>query len=225
MRLGTANIKNYPDMPKNKVVLDGKTMSRLTDLWCHQENDPDEDYPAIMKGLDDDWAGVHGDTNVPIYYKQSVFNLIGKRKVIVPLEPDLPLVAKPRVISAAGFKLDKRPDLPPFIVMNCHFIAGGYNGPTEVKRASQWNVEFQHLQNFVRDYKHKGRSVFVLGDFNHPRPPKPVRNFQWLVGEHLDKIGVSTTGPMEVSELNDGAVELNSDHWGQWSRCVLQATA
>lgn len=229
MYIGTANIKNFPDMPQAKVVADGLKMSRLTDLWGMQESDPDEDAPAILRALtklqpDASWAAAHIDTNVPIFYKQSVFTLTGRRKVIVPLEPDLPLVAKPRIIAGVSLRLVSRPRMDSFVVTNRHYIAGAYNGPEQAPRVRQWDIEEEYDQAFVREYKLKGKTVFGLGDWNRPRPPKLTRNWQWLVGEHLDKIGVSTTGAVEVMELDDGGVELNSDHWGQWTRCFIRET-
>jgi len=229
MFIGTANIKNYPDMAPAKVVEDALEMSRRCDVWGMQESDPDEDGPAILKALlkqqpNGMWAAAHLDTNVPIFYKQSVFTLTGRRKIIVPLEPDLPLVAKPRTITSVSLKLLARPGKDPFVVTNRHYIAGGYNGPEQKPRARQWNIEFAADQQFVRGFKLKGRTVFGLGDWNRARPPKPTQNWQWLVGAHLDKVGVSTTGPVEVLEIEDGSIELNSDHWGQWTRCFLRET-
>lgn len=225
MYLGTANIRNYPDMAPAKVVEDALEMSRRCDIWGMQENDPREDSVAIMRALPGNlWGAVHLDTNVPIFYKKTLFTVTGRRKVIVPLEPDLPLVAKPRVISGVGLKLNARPGLAPFIVTNRHYIAGAYNGPEQKPRVRQWDIEYGYDQAFVREYKLKGRTVFGLGDWNRARPPKLTANWQWLVGEHLDKIGVSTTGAVEVMELQDGSIELNSDHWGQWTRCFIRAT-
>jgi hypothetical protein len=225
MFLGTANIRNYPDMPPAKVVEDAVEMSRRCDIWGMQENDPREDVLAIMRALPANvWGVVHADTNVPIFYKKTLFTVTGKRKIIIPLEPDLALVAKPRVITGVTLRLTARPSLAPFVVTNRHYIAGAYNGPEEAKRVRQWDIEWVADQQFVREYRLKGKTVFGVGDFNRARPPKLTTNWQWLVGEHLDKVGVSTSGPVEVMELADGAIELNSDHWGQWTRCFLRET-
>jgi len=225
MYLGTANIRNYPDMAPAKVVEDAVEMCRHCDVWGMQENDPREDVVAIMRRLPANlWGVVHEDTNVPIFFKKTLFTVTGKRKIIIPLEPDLPLVAKPRVISGVTLRLNARPGLKPFVVTNRHYIAGAYNGPEEAKRARQWDIEFVEDREFVREYRLKGKTVFGVGDFNRARPPKLTANWQWLVGEHLDKVGVSTAGAVEVMELDDGAVELNSDHWGQWTRCFIRET-
>jgi hypothetical protein len=221
MRLGSANIQNFPDMSPADVVADGKTMAGLTDIWTMQENEHGEDSVAIMRALGSAWGIAHEDTALPIFYRTSVMELIGTRRVISSFEPELPLTSRPRIITAAGFKIRRRPELKAFVVVNGHLIPGAYNGSQEDRRRTQWNIEFQDLRSFVADYKRKGRTVFVNADFNHPRPPKPVANFTWLVGEMLDRIGVTTTGGVAVDEIADGVVELHSDHQGQWTRVVL----
>jgi hypothetical protein len=221
MRIGSANIQNFPDMPHADVVEDGRTMAAFTDIWAMQENEPGEDSVAIQRVLGSAWNVAHEDTALPIFYRPSVVELIGMRRTVSSFEPELPLTSRPRIITAAGFKLRRQPELKAFVIVNCHLIPGAYNGAQEDRRRRQWQIEFDDLRNLVSDYKRKGRTVFVNGDFNHPRPPKPVRNFTWLVGEKLDRIGVSTTGAVDVDEMADGTIDLNSDHQGQWTRVVL----
>jgi hypothetical protein len=225
MRLGTANIKNFPDMVKAKVVADGKTMASLTDMWGQQENNPDEDDPAIMQALGTEWAIAHGSTDVPVYYKHERFRVTGMRTIQMPFKPELPLTPRPRLLTGTTFALTEREGVPPWVVINCHLIAGAYNGdnaPADTKRRKrQWDIEWGCVRSFVEDYKRKGLTVFLLGDFNHPRPPKPTANWQWLVGTRLDRIGVTTTGSVHAEEVDDGTTELNSDHHGQWTRVIL----
>ena len=95
------------------------------------------------------------------------------------------------------------------------------NGPEHEARARQWLVEFKELSGFVAGYKRRYFTTFVLGDFNHPRPPKPTTDFVWLVGARLDRIGVTTEGRTRVEETDDGVVELHSDHNGQWTKVAL----
>jgi len=224
MIIGTANIKNYPDMPKKKVVADAKEVSAICDIWGMQENNPEEDDDAISVALGDEWMKVHGSTDIPIWYRKDKFRLVGARVHLMPFEPVLPLTPRPRNLVAATFKLRGR-DVPPFVIMNSHFIAGAYNGDNSkadtARRVSQWDIEWSHLRKFIEQYRRKGYTVFVEGDFNHPRPPKPTPNFAWLVGTRLDRIGVTTTGDVEVEEMSDGVIELNSDHNAQWTRVLL----
>lgn len=221
MKIGTANIKNYPDMPAAKVKQDGSKMASLTDIWGMQENNPAEDDDAIDSVLGNSWDVAHRSTNVPLWFRKDQYQVLGTRICRAPMEKDLKLVPKPRLFTGTTLKLRLREGVPSFVVVNVHFIAGGYNGPENPERRQQWNVEWKYVCDFIADYKRKGKTVFVLGDFNHPRPPKPARNFTWLVGSRLDRIGVTTTGQVEVEELSDGVVALNSDHNGQWTRVVL----
>ena len=225
MRIGTANIKNYPDMPRDKVVADARKMAHLCDLWGQQENNPEEDDEAIDKALGDDWMKTHGGTDLPIWYKRSIFRLVGARVHLMPFSPVLPLTPRPRNLVAATFRIRGRSDLPNWVVINSHFIAGAYNGDLPAadtkRRKRQWNIEWEHHTRFINDYRRKGFTVFAMGDYNHPRPPKPVPDFTWLVGARLDRIGVTLTGDVVVEEMEDGVVELNSDHNGQWTRVLL----
>jgi len=227
MRIGTANIRDFPDMPAEKVAADGKEMGSLVHLWGGQEIAPmDNDFEVIMEALGPNWGSVHGDTATPIFYRNPVLNMLDAHKVQVPFDPVLPFTARPRIITGATFELDKWPAVPPFGVVNCHFIPGAYNAknpgaPDVAARRRQWDIEFDHLKDFVTEYRERGLTVLVLGDFNHPRPPKPVANFTWLVGARLDRIGVTNAGGVNVDEVEDGVVELNSDHLGQWTRVRL----
>jgi hypothetical protein len=221
MKIGTANIKNYPDMPKKKVQADGKEISSLTDIWGMQENNPTEDLPAIMEVLGPEWETMHEGTNVPIYYRKDKLKVISTDKTSAPFEPVLALTPRPRWITGAVFELKERAGVPNFAIVNCHLIAGGMNGPKLAPRARQWGVEFTTLGEFITSFRKKGLTTFVLGDFNSPRPPKPVGNFTWLVGNRLDRIGVTNTGSVEVDETNDGVVDLNSDHNAQWTQVIL----
>jgi hypothetical protein len=224
MRLGCANIKNFPDMTPAQVGDDGKTMGLLCDIWGHQENNPGEDDPVVAKALGKDWAGVHMNTDLPVWFKKETYKVVGARVQGMPFDPRLPLTPVPRLMTGTTFRIIGRDGVPPFVIVNLHFIAGGMNGPEEKPRIRQWNIEMTYLKAFVADYKRKGFTVFVLGDFNHPRPPKPTTNFVWLVGNRLDRIGVTLTGSVAVDEISDGVVDLNSDHHGQWTRVLLSSS-
>jgi len=228
MIIGTANIKNFPDMSRTKVQADGKKMSSICDLWGMQENNPVEDLPAIMDVLGDDWKTVHPGTDIPFLYRDSVFNLVESTKIVAPFEPVLPLTPRPRWITGAVFELKNRPGVQPFGVVNVHLIAGGYNGdnsPSDTaRRIRQWDIEWLTAKSLLHTYREEGFTVFLLGDLNNPNPPKPIPNWRWLVGERLDKIGVSTNGSVLVEENQNGTVDLNSDHRGQWSNVWLSAS-
>lgn len=220
MRIATANIKNFPDMPERLVVEDALAVADVAQLFGQQENNPAEDLPAIIDALGPAWSAAHRATNVPIYWRKDTLVLLSTRKVAAPFEPVLPLTPRPRWIAGATFRLRDQPAVPPFAVVNVHLVAGGHNGPRIPARARQWAVEFSTVRTFVREYRAKGLTTFVLGDWNDPRPPEPYPEFRWLVGNRLDRIGV-TNGPLDVDEVADGTLELNSDHNAQWTRVLL----
>src|SRR3954471_2240863 len=107
-------------MPREKVVADARKMSHICDLWGQQENNPAEDDKAITKALGDDWMKAHGDTDIPIWYRQSLFRVVGARVHLMPFEPPLPLVARPRSLVGVTFSIRGRSELHPFVVINSH---------------------------------------------------------------------------------------------------------
>lgn len=226
MRLGTANIRNFPDMAEHLVREDGAKMGGVCQIWGGQEISPqDNDKRMIMQGLGHSWGVTHPRTHTPIFHKKGYVDVLDTRQTRIPLKPEnLPAVATPRIFTGTVYRLHARPQIE-FAVINCHFIAGGKNGQPGQDpngfREAQWEREFHHLQLFVHDFLDDDITTFVLGDFNHPRPPKPIPNFRWLVGPRLDRIGVSSRGDTDVFEFEDGIVDLNSDHDGQWTRVRL----
>ena len=227
MIIATANIRNYPDMPRAKVVADAKEVAARADLWGQQENNPVEDDEAISKALGDKWAKVGGGINLPIWFRRDKLECVSYRVAIADFDPVLPLTPRPRTISVGRFALKGRRGLEPLTLINNHRIAGGLNGPTEPPRARQWHIEEARAREVYAAERRKksgalkvkeldsgrmelnsdhdalwvevslsaatgNRTVFYLGDFNNPEPPKPAKAFRWLVGERLDRIGVST---------------------------------
>jgi hypothetical protein len=223
MKLATANICNYPDMPKADVIADGKEMCEKTQVWGMQENNPAEDFPAIINNVPDKWNAKHGnETNLPIFWDGSLYGVHASDRVKAPFDPVLPKCARPRWQTAVKMYKKERADLPDFIVMNVHFIAGGYNGDKEPDRKRQWDIEWDVLVEWFKVYKKQGFTVFLLGDLNHPNPPKPVDDFKWICGDGIDRIGVTTVGSVRWTKEDQGVIELNSDHAGRWVRVSLE---
>jgi hypothetical protein len=227
MRLGTANIRNFPDMPRWKVRQDGVEMSRRCDLWGGQEIDPgDDDFEVIMGNVSPNWGAIWGGTNIPIFYKKNEFILLEKRRVEVDFEPPLELTFRPRWITGGIFQSRTRQELNPFAVVNCHLIAGARNAldPNAEgveARLRQYRTEWDALQDFMRGFRQDGLSIFLTGDLNDPTPEEPLTDFRWLAGERLDRVGFAR-GKSVGFQLNDThEVQLNSDHNGQVADGVL----
>lgn len=219
---GTANIKNYPDMPRRKVVEDALAVANVCDIWMQQENDPREDDDAISAALGAQWGKVGGHTNLPIYFRRDRYGCTGFDVFKMRWAgPELELVAKPRLTAQGTFIRRDRPGVSEFVLHNNHLIAGGLNGPLLPRRAAQWRSEWEETCQFLDQAKASRRTVFFGGDFNNPDPPKPTRNFEWVAGERLDRLGITKVGSVDWQVHDTGHIELNSDHDAQWVRVGL----
>lgn len=128
MRLGCANIKNFPDMSPEKVRADGKTVGSHCTLWGGQEINPGEDAPVVLKGLESNnapWAAVLTQFAEPIFYRTDLWEPFDE--FFIREEHPLSLPGPHGLhdaITSAGFRSLKHPDLAPFAVVNCHLING-----------------------------------------------------------------------------------------------------
>lgn len=222
MILGTANIKNYPDMPRRKVKADGLAVADVCDIWGQQENQPGEDAPAIAEALGKAWGVVGEHTDLPIWYRRDQYQCTGFEVFKMAWAgPELELVPKPRLTVQGAFIRRDRPGVSEFVIHNNHLIAGGKNGPELPRRLRQWESEWTETCGWLDETKKTGRTVFFIGDFNHPNPPKPTRNFEWIAGERLDRIGATKVGSVDWQVHDTGHIDLNSDHNAQWVRVGL----
>ena len=226
MKIGTANIQNLPDMNPHQVASDGRLMGENCHVWGGQEIAPEDgDCAVIMAALPPRWRATHRDTSIPIFWDNQFLELKKRRRIEVAMPEDLALVRKPRLFTAALFKVRTRPNLRPFWVVNVHFIANAYNSAGWFegieRRKAQYDREMAALQRFEKQLSNFDRTVFTLGDFNDPQPEMPHPHFKWLAGERLDRVGVTTNGSVKAEEINDYELILNSDHNGQVSNVRL----
>ena len=94
MRLGCANIRNFPDMTPEKVRADGKEMGSLCDIWGQQENDPGEDNPQVAQALGPDSA-VAPPAPTSRSVQEGPLPVTGTRVLDMPFKPVLPLTPAP----------------------------------------------------------------------------------------------------------------------------------
>jgi len=224
MKIGDANIKNYKDMPEWMVKEDALVMGSICDAWGMQENGQSKGHPgkrdidAVLEALGDQWTAVGEKTDVPIVYKKAKMECLGLEVIDMGWSGRvLPLTPRPRIFVRAEFKLRAREGVPSFVWFNAHLVAGGMNGPTLPDRTTQWLHEWAQLKSAMHQSRKQHYTTLLTADLNHPRPPKPLRNWTWLVGERLDRIGVSAHGTVEVEERDDGTHRLHSDHNAQWT--------
>lgn len=217
MKLGTANIRNFPDMRPELVAADTLTIMANTSLCGLQEIQPHEDTPVVLAQLGQRWGLVGGAYETPIIYNAHRWELLDHHAI--PFHrPRLPRPESVHGAVVSGvFRSVQRRKLPPFAVVNVHLVAGGYNAERLPVVADRWRVEWGMYQDeALRLWRH-GLSVFAVGDLNHPKPPKlrPHGSFTWLSPSlgGADHLGVLENGEsVSMRSPMNFRVPLNSDH-------------
>jgi hypothetical protein len=218
MRLGTANIKNFPDMPTGKVQADGRKMGSLTTIWGGQEITPNEDSGPIMEALGENWGILFSGNETPIFYRKDKWNVGNLFDISLGDRGGIPLSARNSAITSAVFRSEARPGLSPFAVVNCHLMRNF--ATSSAKERAQWKIEYGHLKEVVAHHYKNGRTVFVVGDTNNRLTPFPANGGRWLAGNgRLDKIGILRhPQSVRITRTNgnpNGEIHtLNSDHDG-----------
>ncbi len=210
MRIGTANIRNHPDMPRSAVEADIHTVVKHTSLCGLQEIQPGEDTPVVRYSIPGWWGMIGGECEAPIIWNSERWHLTDqwvhtwkRPKLSRPENPT------PGIVSGV-FRSHKRKSLPRFAVVNTHLVAGGYNVQRlpDVKR--QWDIEWAMVQAEIARLHAMALTVYVLGDFN--RGEMPGRG--WLTPDgppdHLRE--VVNTHSVYLFQPSHEAVVLNSDH-------------
>lgn len=217
MRIGTANVRNFPDMSQRHVAQDVDTIMEHVTVAGLQEIQPHEDTPVVVEQLGDSFGIVGKAYETPIVYRHSKLHLLDHNTL--PFHrPHLPRPESVHgaVTSAVFRHASARLGWSRFAVVNVHLVANGYNGDKLAVIQDRWRVEWGMYQDECIRLWRMGMTVFTTGDLNNPRPPKlrPHEWSRWLtpsgspdhIGEleHPDSI---TLGAHEHERI-----PLNSDH-------------
>lgn len=215
--LGTANIRNFPDMSPAAVAADVLSVMTNVTVAGLQEIQPHEDTAVVRQVLGDHWGMVGGSHETPIVWNDRKFERL--RQNLIPFHrPRLPHPQNPHgAVTSAVFHSRDRRHLPAFAVVNTHLVSGGYNGDQVPVIADRWRIEWGIYQDeALRLWKH-GLTVFAVGDLNNPRPPKlrPHDAFVWLspsggTPDHLGELANLESVHMDTPVHQ--RVPLNSDH-------------
>lgn len=214
--LGTANIRNFPDLHPHQVAADTLTIMANVTLAGLQEIQPGEDTDVVLHELGPHWRMVGRDRETPIVVNQRRWEVLDHH--LLPFSR--PALPRPQnrfgAVTSVILQSVERRGLPPFAVVNSHLVSGGYNGPKLPVVADRWRVEWGMYQDEALRLWKQGLTVFATGDLNNPRPPRlrPHDDFSWLSPEggpdHLGELrhheSVSLAGPIHQR------VPLNSDH-------------
>jgi hypothetical protein len=191
-------------------------VSRHTSICGLQEIQVGEDTQVVEAALPRWWRLIGTEGTSPIALNQRRWVVLSANSTRTR-RPHLSRVENPYLdITAVAVRSHKRPNLPPFAVVNTHLVSGGYNAQHLPDVARQWDREFTQLESVVHDWRIQGLTVYVVGDLNHHRPPEmlPARRFAWLtptgqpdhVGQLVDPSSVQLKRPTHQ------ALRVPSDH-------------
>jgi hypothetical protein len=180
MYLGSHNVKNNPDIPREKVVRCGQIIRQKCIIAGLQEIGEAEDVEDIMTGLGPGWAIVNESTPNPIVYRTDKIALARPRECPPGFQPrgyhrfhkNDPSIPTPTRLESWGiFKLLTSPGLAPFVVSNAHLVNKAWNGrernqTTLGLRRYYWYEGFDEWQWSVNNFRRAGLTTIWMGDFN-----------------------------------------------------------
>lgn len=216
MKLGTANIRNFPDMTPAHVAQDARTVQENTSVCGLQEITPGEDSDVIRGVLRPHWRLYGAETTCPILVNTARWQVVDTA-VQRHRRPDVGRPENPHhdVVSVRLASV-KRPHLPPFAVVNTHLASGGYNAQHLPRVRALWDHEWDVTAEEVGRRRAEGLTVYLVGDLNNVRPPnlEPHRRWHWLSPQlSLDHVG-EMVNPTSVQLVDHAHAthKLNSDH-------------
>lgn len=212
MRIGTANIRNFPDMAPAAVKADARTVARHTTLCGLQEIQPGEDTAVVRAGLGPGWWLAGEGHETPIVGRGDLWTLEDHN--VIPLERPAGLPRPQNRFSAVTsvvVKPVKRPHLPTFAVVNTHLISGAFNGPRLPVLVPQWEREGDAYIAEAHRLHSCGLTVFLTGDLNAHAPHGMSCVLWWAFG--IDYIGImGHRRGVTIGKASDTTFRLNSDH-------------
>lgn len=214
MKIGTANIRNFPDMTPRQVAQDASTVAASCTLAGLQEIQPHEDTRVIENALGDDWWMVARGREVPVIGRNDRWRLLDHW--VIPFHrPDLPRPQNVHggVVSVVVRSV-RKPQLPPFALVNTHLVSGAHNGPKLAALQPRYSVEWGMFRDEVLRLFRMGYTVFCVGDLNNPRPPRLTPRFAWLTPDGApDHIGqLVHQHSVRLARPRHRRWSLNSDH-------------
>jgi len=226
--LFSSNIKDNPDMPAAHVEHDVESVAsaaRGAAIVGWQEIGEQEDHDAIDRAFPlTRWFHFFPELAIPITVSKRHFECLelGHERT----HGGLARVSPARYFDWVILKRKRRPGVKPFVVINTHFVSGGWTDKPKLDkpwRQEKWLEHFALLQAKVLEFNAKGHDVYVLGDWNRINVDKFVPSQRWLVQHGLDHIAYIPAPGGRVTKLRSGAIltRLFTDHRPIWARVLL----
>jgi hypothetical protein len=212
MRIVTANIRNNPDMLRQKVKADAKIVSRLGGVLLFQEIGEREDHVDVKAAIGTAFTYVHEDIAIPIAFKKSSWVLLDSDSVL--MHKGKRMTSPNRYVS--WVLLERRSNKQLVCIMNTHFVSGAWNGAPKLNKAwrrERWQEHWKKMSAIVGYFHSQGVTVIFGGDFNRVKVGKFHKDQRWVVNGGIDKIGIlEAHGGVRVNIIDSYRHALNSDH-------------
>ncbi len=229
MILATSNIRNNPDLARDKVRHDLRVVRDTTraGIIAWQEIGEREDHADIRRVLPiDHWRHTGGLTENVISLR-SRFEVLDE--IITRTHGGRAKVSPARSVTEVLVRVKDRPELPPFVVMGTHAVSGAFSHPGQLGDADGWRRDMWRRHHGVMSdrvgyWVDRHASVFHAGDWNRTTGVDPFGG-RWLAQHGYDKIGfVRAAGGVGFERRASGVVstrELFTDHAAVWVRGTL----
>lgn len=233
MRVITANIRNNPDLSRTKVAGDAAAVGRWGAVALFQEIAEREDHQDLRRGLGNKWSIVHDNVAVPIAYKPRFWVEVQGHEMSNGLAPRGAVrmhdgrkrTSPPRYVTWVVLRRKSRPDLPPVVFINTHFVSGAWNRKPKLHkkwRKKMWNQHWDKMQNIVLQFQEAGITVVFGGDFNRKDVARFSPRQRWFVNGGIDKLGcIEAKGGTRVRLVDVDRKGMNSDHDARIARVVF----
>ena len=226
--VGTCNIRNNPDLPREKVVRSAEIAAANANIIGFQEIREDEDFIDVQQGLTDRFLLMNTDTSVPIAFNKFMFDLANPRHMpngfnsygSILLHTHESFTPARYVSWVALEDHDDAWDVP-YVYVNTHWINKAWNGEEtdpdiEAQRKVLWLDSWEQTQFLLLRFRRAGLPATIVGDFNRKNVDPFNRQMEWVVDEGIDKIGVIPPRGYRTNEVFDIGETANfntpSDH-------------
>lgn len=220
VRVGTANIRNTPDMARAAVRRSAHIVGMHADVCGFQEIGEAEDHADVRTGLGTGWkvAPLTDTTECPIHYRASLLRLMdplpagimssGKQKA----HDGLAHISPTRFTTWACLQSVRYPAIR-FAVINLHTVSKPFDKTVARQRwrEEMWYIHYAKFAEMANKFNDAGLTVLAVGDFNALPVPKTDKDFVWLFNSTIDKIG-RLTGKTPVVLNNVSSFDTPSDH-------------
>lgn len=201
LRVGTANIRNTPDLPRAQVRESARICGLRADLIGFQEIAEAADHMDVRVGLGSDFraAALTNKTEDPIHYRNTMLQIIPAGEVPGGFAPTgaqlahhgMAHVSPNRYTTWAMLRAVADPAIQ-FAFVNIHTVSK----PFDLKathhrwREEMWHIHYSKWAAMVNGFNDAGLTVLFGGDFNSSVVRKSDVDARWFWQSGIDKIGV-----------------------------------